>query len=209
MTATCRFCNANIRVGFRHGLPKTVEAQERGWTAYGRAAAGFLGDLLRAQIGYADRAWDLLLATNLGRVQLLRGRDSLAAFLGLRFQLGLPGRLACRDTLRKDELYAQRVAAREAAWRAELKELEKEHRTRVAANKKLYAAQVRRQKEFLRSIGVPDLSPEEITEKASGALKGPRRASARAAERRGSGAPYEAVGQLWSPCVMLSAPPAG
>jgi hypothetical protein len=74
---------------------------------------------------------------------------------------------------RKDELYAQRVAAREAAWRAELKELEKEHRTRVAANKKLHAAQVRRQKEFLRSIGVPDLSPEEVTERARRRLPQP------------------------------------
>jgi hypothetical protein len=67
---------------------------------------------------------------------------------------------------RKDELYAKRVAAHEAAWEAELEALEVEHRKRVAAQKKLHAAQVRRQKEFLRSIGVPDLSPEEITEKA-------------------------------------------
>jgi hypothetical protein len=40
------------------------------------------------------------------------------------------------------------------------------YRKRVAAAKKLHAAQVRRQKEFLRSIGVLDLSPEEITERA-------------------------------------------
>ena len=66
----------------------------------------------------------------------------------------------------KDELYAQRVAAREAAWRAESEALEEEHRKRVAAAKTLHAAQVRRQKEFLRSIGVPDLSPEEISERA-------------------------------------------
>jgi hypothetical protein len=66
----------------------------------------------------------------------------------------------------KDELYAQREAVREAARQAHLKELEKEHRKRVAAGRKLHAAQVRRQKEFLRSIGVPDLSPEEVTERA-------------------------------------------
>jgi hypothetical protein len=66
----------------------------------------------------------------------------------------------------KDELYAQRVAAREAAWQAERKALEKEHRKRVAAARKLHAAQTRRQKEFLASIGVPDLSPEEVTERA-------------------------------------------
>src|SRR5215217_6606795 len=66
----------------------------------------------------------------------------------------------------KDELYARRVAGRETAREAELKALEKEHRKRVTAAKKLHAAQVRRQKEFLRSIGVPDLSPEEISERA-------------------------------------------
>jgi hypothetical protein len=87
----------------------------------------------------------------------------------------------------KDELYAQRAAAREAAWQAELEAQVEEHRKRVAAAKKLHAAQSRRQKEFLRSIGVPDLSPEEITERArrSSAPFRPR-ASARAAERRRS-----------------------
>jgi hypothetical protein len=67
---------------------------------------------------------------------------------------------------RKDELHAQRVAAREAAWQAELEAQVEESRKKVAAAKKLHAAQVRRQKEFLRSIGVPDLSPEEITQRA-------------------------------------------
>ena len=38
----------------------------------------------------------------------------------------------------KDELYAQRAAAREAAWQAELEALEVEHRKRVAAQKKLH-----------------------------------------------------------------------
>jgi hypothetical protein len=38
-----------------------------------------------------------------------------------------------------------------------------EDKKRVAAAQKLYAAQTRRQKEFLRSVGLPDLSPEEIT----------------------------------------------
>jgi hypothetical protein len=67
---------------------------------------------------------------------------------------------------RKDELYAQREAVREAAWQAELGALAEGHRERIAAMKKLHAARSRRQKEFLRSIGVPDLSPEEITERA-------------------------------------------
>ena len=46
-----------------------------------------------------------------------------------------------------------------------------------------HAAQVRRQKEFLRSIGVPDLSPEELTERVLAAtdddLLGPRLAEGR------------------------------
>ena len=49
-----------------------------------------------------------------------------------------------------DELHSKREAVREAAWQAELEELEKEHRKRLAANKKLHDAQVRRQKELLR-----------------------------------------------------------
>jgi hypothetical protein len=67
---------------------------------------------------------------------------------------------------RKDELYAKRVAAREAARQAELEAQVEPHRKRVAAAKKLHEAQIRRQKEFLRSIGVPDLSPKEVAERA-------------------------------------------
>ena len=67
---------------------------------------------------------------------------------------------------RKDELYARRQAVREAEREAALKALEPIHRKRVAEAKKLHAAQARRQKEFLRSIGAPDLSPEEVTERA-------------------------------------------
>jgi hypothetical protein len=63
----------------------------------------------------------------------------------------------------RDELYAQREAAREAAWQAELEALAVEYKKRVAEQKRLHATQVRRQKELLRSIGVPDLSPEEVT----------------------------------------------
>jgi hypothetical protein len=66
----------------------------------------------------------------------------------------------------KDELLAERVAAREAAWQAELEAQVEESRKIVVAAKKLHAAQVRHQKEFLRSIGVPDLSPEEVTGRA-------------------------------------------
>ena len=69
----------------------------------------------------------------------------------------------CRQHRLRD---LKRAAAREAAWQAELEALRKEHRKRAAATKKLHAAQVRRQKEFLRSIGVPDLSPEEVAERA-------------------------------------------
>jgi hypothetical protein len=72
-------------------------------------------------------------------------------------------------TEHRDEFRARREAVREAEWQAHLKELEKEHRKRRAAQEKIHAAQVRRQKKFLRSIGVPDLSPEEITAKRSAA----------------------------------------
>jgi hypothetical protein len=65
-----------------------------------RPRSGSLGDLLRAQIGYADRAQELLLATDLGRVQLLRGRDSLPVFLFERLEFGLPGCFPSRHTLR-------------------------------------------------------------------------------------------------------------
>jgi hypothetical protein len=61
------------------------------------------------------------------------------------------------DAVRKP----RRLAALEAERAAEREALEKEHKRRVAATKKLHAAQVRHQKEFLRSIGVPDLTPEE------------------------------------------------
>jgi hypothetical protein len=81
--------------------------------------------------------------------------------------------------LNKDEWNAERRAAREAAWQAELAGRVEGHRKRVAAAKRLHAAQVRRQKEFLRSIGVPDLSAEEITARAQRSNW-----SARAAERR-------------------------
>jgi hypothetical protein len=86
------------------------------------------------------------------------------------------GRSYCKDCDRrrgrayydahKEEVYARRVAAREAAWQAELEAQVEESTKRVAAAKKMHVAQVRRQKELLRSIGVPDLSPEEITERA-------------------------------------------
>jgi hypothetical protein len=64
----------------------------------------------------------------------------------------------------KDALLAQRVAAREAAWQAELEALEMEQQKRVAAAKRLNAERVRRQKALLAELGVPDLSPEEITD---------------------------------------------
>jgi hypothetical protein len=68
-----------------------------------------------------------------------------------------------QDTVRTP----RRLAALEAERAAELEALAVEHKKRVAAQKKLHAAQTRRQKEFLRSIGVPDLSPEEVAERAT------------------------------------------
>jgi hypothetical protein len=67
------------------------------------------------------------------------------------------------DAVRKP----RRLAALEAERAAEQEALEKEHRKRIAATKKLHAAQARRQKEFLRSIGVPDLTSEEVAERAT------------------------------------------
>jgi hypothetical protein len=67
---------------------------------------------------------------------------------------------------RKDELYARRQAVREAAREAELEALAVEHKKRVAAAKREHEAGVRRQKKMLRELGVPDLSPEEVTERA-------------------------------------------
>jgi hypothetical protein len=66
------------------------------------------------------------------------------------------------DAVRKP----RRLAALEVERAAERKALEAEHKERVKATKKLHATQVRRQQEFLRSIGVPDLSPEEVSERA-------------------------------------------
>jgi hypothetical protein len=63
---------------------------------------------------------------------------------------------------RKDELQARRDAVREAAWQARLKELEEVQREKVAAAKKEHEAGVRRQKELLRRLGVPDWSREEF-----------------------------------------------
>jgi hypothetical protein len=61
----------------------------------------------------------------------------------------------------------RRLAALEAERAAEREALEKEHKRRFAAVKRAAAAGAKRQREFLRSIGVPDLSPEEVTERAT------------------------------------------
>ena len=62
----------------------------------------------------------------------------------------------------KDELHARRVAAREAAWQAELEALEEEQRKRVTAAKAEHEAGVRRQKALLAELGVPDVSPNDL-----------------------------------------------
>ena len=58
--------------------------------------SGSLGDLLRAQVGHADRAKEFILATDAGRVLPLRGRDSFPVLHLERFQLGLSGCFASR-----------------------------------------------------------------------------------------------------------------
>jgi hypothetical protein len=77
----------------------------------------------------------------------------------------------------KDDLYSRREAVREAAWQAELEALAVENKKRVAATKRLHAALARRQREFMASIGVEDLSGEEVSRRAR------RRARARQEER--------------------------
>ena len=52
------------------------------------------------------------------------------------------------------------------------------HRERVAAAKREHEARVRRQKKLLRELGVPDLSPEEVTERARAAQGADERAIA-------------------------------
>ena len=75
-------------------------------------------------------------------------------------------RAACYYDAHKDELRAQREAVREAAWQAHLAALAVTHKKKVAAAKKEAEAGARRLRELLRELGVPDLSPEEVTEKA-------------------------------------------
>jgi hypothetical protein len=66
----------------------------------------------------------------------------------------------------REEQFHARAAARQAAEEDRLKAMEPEWRARVAAAKKEAAAGARRQKKLLAELGVPDLSPEEITERA-------------------------------------------
>jgi hypothetical protein len=66
------------------------------------------------------------------------------------------------DAVRKP----RRLAALEAERAAEWKALEAEHRERMKATKKAAEAGRRRQAAFLASIGVPDLTPEEVMERA-------------------------------------------
>ena len=55
---------------------------------------------------------------------------------------------------------------RDAAREAHLEELGRGHAERIAAIHEQHEAAVRRQKKLLRELGVPDPSPEEVTERA-------------------------------------------
>jgi hypothetical protein len=66
----------------------------------------------------------------------------------------------------KDQFLARREAVRQAAWEAHLEALAVEHKKRVAAVKKEHEAGVRRQRELLKSLGVRDWTPEEVSERA-------------------------------------------
>jgi hypothetical protein len=67
----------------------------------------------------------------------------------------------------RDELYARRQAEHDAAREAALEALKVEHRKRVAETARIHAAHVRSQKELLRSLGVPDVSPEGINARSA------------------------------------------
>jgi hypothetical protein len=69
----------------------------------------------------------------------------------------------------KEEVYARRVAAREAAWQAELEAQVEESTKRVAAAKKLHEAAERAQAEWLREIGYWE-SPYAKRPRRKGAL---------------------------------------
>ena len=70
------------------------------------------------------------------------------------------------DTYHATVRKPRRLAALEAKRAAEMKVLEREHKKRVAAATKAHQAGARRQRELLKSLGVPDLTPEEVTERA-------------------------------------------
>jgi hypothetical protein len=61
----------------------------------------------------------------------------------------------------------RRLAALEAERAAEWKALEAEHRERAEVRKRAAEAGRRRQAKLLAELGVPDLSPEEVTARAS------------------------------------------
>jgi hypothetical protein len=67
----------------------------------------------------------------------------------------------------------RRLAALEAERAAAMKVLEREHKRRLKAVHKEAAEGARRQKKLLRELGVPDLSPEEVAERARRAACGP------------------------------------
>jgi hypothetical protein len=79
----------------------------------------------------------------------------------------------CRVCHRRDaKVYHQavrkprRLALLEAERAAEMKVLEREHRGRLKAVHKEAAEGARRQKALLAELGVPDLSPKEVSERA-------------------------------------------
>jgi hypothetical protein len=86
----------------------------------------------------------------------------------------------------RDELYAQREAVREAARQAHLAALAVTHKKKVAAAKREAEAGARRQRELLASLGVPDLTPEEVTrEPAAGITESRLRGCGRTTARFG------------------------
>jgi hypothetical protein len=65
---------------------------------------------------------------------------------------------AYNDAVRKP----RRIAVLEAEFEIKMKALERERKRRVRAARKAAEEGAKRQRELLRELGVPDLSPEEV-----------------------------------------------
>jgi hypothetical protein len=78
-------------------------------------------------------------------------------------------RSRCIECARRESLTYHETVRRprhearlEAEFELKMKELARERKRRVKANRKAAEEGARRQRELLRELGIPDLSPEEV-----------------------------------------------